>query len=216
MCCKCSKLTGPPYINPRFKPWFRPRTRFVLVEPNSALPQIKNASTPHESTIASSFITVDLGEDIPVIIERVHSMAEKDIAKVFEDEPVISPDNISFFTMQGGIVRNSAAVVRYVDGNTALHDEELEQLESGTRLECEEMSKQTTAGDESLDLDKTSIRGSEPDSGIGTGSNIGSGSDMGTVSPSASEDNNSLIPRPSTIPKVKGLETRLILIICSF
>ena len=198
-CYKCNHLVGPPYINPRFKPIRRRYTKSDSPPPR--IHDIINASTPHESTgstIASSFITVDLGDDIRVQVEKRHSMAAKDYSKPFEDEPVQSPADIRFETSGESVDQlepesELSSVVGEVgdlesEGEFGFDFEDSETME--------EMSRKRTAASDSdsdsdesgsLEEDKMSVRGSEPDSGIGTGSNLASGSDTGSVSSSASE-----------------------------
>ena len=197
-CFKCGKLTGPPYINPRFKPM-----RLATLKCDSLRPrihQIINASTPHESTgstVALSCITEDLGSDIFVPVEMMHSMAEKDYTKPFEDEPGNPPIDIRFDEGSEGSMIGEA-------GDLELGEALSFQMECG-HLEFEEFDvntswKRTAASDssdssdssdfdsdDSLEMDKMSAQGSVPDSGISTGSNVGTGSDVGTVSSSRSE-----------------------------
>ena len=65
-CFKCNQFAGPPYINPRFKPFKKmsspPRIKYKV--------KVKNYSTPHDSTgsTEATFLTQDLGSDIFVKI----------------------------------------------------------------------------------------------------------------------------------------------------
>lgn len=201
-CFKCGKLTGPPYINPRFKPY----RQAALVKSDYSLPRLHkiiNASAPHESTgstVALSCITEDLGSDIFVLIKGWHTMAAKDYSKPFEDEPVKPQIQIHFdegdegsMILEGGNLESESEL----EGESVIG--EVGDLESVDNLEFESESesgsqevsrKRTTASDsddsdsdDGSEMDKMSAQGSEPDSGIGTGSHVGSG----TVSSSASE-----------------------------
>lgn len=211
-CFKCSKLTGPPYINPRFKPL--PRSSVVKKDsPPPRIHTILNASTPHESTgstIAFSNITEDLGSDIFVLIEKRHTMSAKDYSKPFGDEPVNPQIEIPFSKSDTGDVGDlelgeeveselGSAIGEIGDLQSELESiqdfefEALDPLEERPESGREEVSRRRTAASDSEssdsdgEADKMSTEGSEPDSGIGTGSNIGSGTSSGSTSPSASE-----------------------------
>ena len=84
MCFHCKKLTGSPYINPRFKPIPRGGEirKFTAGQPRT--PRIFNESTVHDSTgsTVSTFLTTNLGPDINVYVVPV-----QDIWRPMADEP---------------------------------------------------------------------------------------------------------------------------------
>lgn len=92
ICFKCNKLTGPPYINPRFKPETSLRPRRIPLggpaPPARMYCRVINASTRHFSTgsTVGSFITKDIGPDIPVQLARGYDMIDEDYP-LFEDSP---------------------------------------------------------------------------------------------------------------------------------
>ena len=144
-CFKCGKLTGPPYINPRFKPmtaslksdFIRPRIHRII-----------NASTPHESSGFSPCIAEDsVGSDIFVQVETRHSLAEKPYSKP-EDEPVDSQ-------------ADSGVEVGSIVGSMVGEVSDLE-------------SEDSSDSDDSLKMDKMSAQESEPDFGIDAASNVAS------------------------------------------
>lgn len=202
-CLKCQKLTGPPYINPRFKPL--PLMKITkLRNPPPRLHKIFNASTVHESTgsTVASFLTEDLGSDICVPVETVHTMATQDYYKPFEDDPrTVTPDlrfelakedddtEVDQLSTFGEIGDLEESISFTSEDTDIISDTDSESGQvSRKRTEASDSSE----SDEDVDIDKisitsvTSVQGSEPDSGIGTWSNAGSGSDMGATSGSSS------------------------------
>ena len=186
ICYKCQKLTGPPYISPRFKPLSKSK-RFFSTDPHPRIHEIIHASTPHDSTgsTIATFLTEDLGSYIPVVVEREHRMAEKDYSQPFEDEPINEPPDIAFRPRSDD------------DNNSILSDQfstysgsvcEGSELSDFDAEFAENISRKRTTGSDSSDsgedaeVDKTSTEGSEPDSGIGTGSNVVSGTDSSSSS----------------------------------
>ena len=112
-------------------------------------------------------------------------MAEKDYSQPFEDEPINEPPDIVFRP-------------RSDDDNDSILSDQFSTY-SGSICEGSELSdfdaefaenisrKRTTGSDssdsgEGAEVDKTSTEGSEPDSGIGTGSNVVSGTDSSSSS----------------------------------
>lgn len=126
-CFKCKKQTGPPYINPRFKP----RRGYSSVKSDSFSPPL-NASTPYESTgstIAPSFITENLGSDIFVCVEIKISGA-------------VGGLELEQAEIRSGIgdLKSSKNLKGVIEGSESQRGRAASDLESG--LEVEEMSIQ--------------------------------------------------------------------------
>lgn len=86
VCFKCHDPTGPPYINPRFKPTFQHRLGLgpglgLGIRRNRTYRKIINASTVHDSTgsTVSTCLTQDLGPDIdvPVVTQYDYDYAPR-------------------------------------------------------------------------------------------------------------------------------------------
>jgi hypothetical protein len=142
-------------------------------------------------------------------VERKHSLAAKDYSKPFEDEPVKPEIQIGFRGSEESVMGGVGDLgllceVGDLESEGGLDTESMigevsdleleENLDSVTESESESevVSRRRTEASDSDDsddseVDKMSAQGSEPDSGIGTGSNARSGSDIGTVSSSSSE-----------------------------
>ena len=200
ICFECHKLTGPPYINPRFKPHSEPyRVRkYRSDEDAPSILKVINASTPHESTgsTCSSFVTQDMGPDIPVEVEIGHRLASKDQYKSDEG------DEVSRTTPRPGFIG-----VSHVDddkddddddddsttgevGDHSSLESELESVDLESESGHDEETRRRTRASDSSDsdstdeVDKTSESSNKisDDSGISTWSNAGTGSNSGTVS----------------------------------
>lgn len=206
ICFGCKKLTGPPYINPRFKSYFFPYKK-QSSDPPPPILKIINASTPHESTgsTVESFLSIDLGPDIPVLVESGYRMAKQDYREPTEDDPkTVSPD--IHFSEESHSPSPSPLPSDDDDDDSDLelqYESNLGGIEavlSDTTSDSGKVSRKRTAAsdssdssssDESSDADKlsstSSVKNSEPDSGIGTWSMAGTGSDLGTASSSTSE-----------------------------
>ena len=97
ICLKCDKLTGPPYISPRFKPIYH-KTKYKKRRPPRPTHKIFNESTIHESTgsTIATFLTEDLGQDIPVPVMPRHMWAAQDFIKPLEDDPKTTLPELHF------------------------------------------------------------------------------------------------------------------------
>ena len=176
ICLHCDKLTGPPYISPRFKP-LRHGTRGP---PPHRVHKVFNESTVHDSTgsTVATFLTEDLGQDIYVPVASTHFWSRQDYTTRFEDDPETSGPDRPFHIVRAVVSHRPANLGAPVDWGSHPTD---------TDSESEEVSRKRAQASDSEDsgsdddhVDKTSVvsslEGSDPDSGVDTWSKAGSGS----------------------------------------
>ena len=221
ICFGCQKLTGPPYINPRFKP-------LLFTVPGTPPPRVHkvlNESTVHDSTgsTIATFLTEDLGQNIYVPVQSGHARAVQDYTKPFEDDPQTALPELQFkpATEDEDEFEVSSTIGEVSDLETAVDFQELLSRHTDKDPALEEgvseiVSRKRLKGSDSEDSDEdsdsdkmsvtsvvSSIDESEPDSGIGTWSKAGSGSSVSGAtsgSSSASECNCTVTACTSVMP----------------
>ena len=191
LCFKCRMLKGPPYINPRFKPVFNSDKfyRTNTYKPPILRREIMHASTPHDSTgsTISSFLTVDLGPDIPVLVERGYGISARDYYP--SSDPSSSPTS-SRSPSPTSSRSPSPPVMPSMDSQVVVGDvSELEPRQDAGHVsefegsETSDLDTESTASsrgnvsrkritgsdssdsEEGSEIDKMSTKGSESDSG---------------------------------------------------
>lgn len=164
LCFKCQMLKGPPYINPRFKPVFNSDKLYRTNTYKDPIfrREIMHASTPHDSTgsTVSSFLTVDLGPDIPVLVERGYGISARDY-------PSLSPSSSPIMPFEDGqaIPGDVSELEPRQDAEGGGHgsESEMSDLDAESRANSGNVSRKRTTGSDSSSSDSEAEEGSEVD-----------------------------------------------------
>ena len=185
-CFKCNQFAGPPYINPRFKPFKK------MFSPPRIKYRVKNYSIPHDSTgsTEATFVTQDLGSDIFI---EIHDDYSYEVLKGKTISPEESSGSDSDTSDEGDDdVDSTAGEVGDFEQDSGDDLSEPDETEPNTSCDSRRR-REASDSDSSDDEGKGSVKSSE-DSGIGTLSNTGTESDIDAGNLAALLSNCSFYP----------------------